>query len=153
MQIEIRSIIQSVPPVVFPLNETLKRILDVDYREGKEVRPNVPQLGNDIRNAEDYQRQKKDNDSYEKYVQNPEGERLDDNKSNKPISQKGDQKSDNKSNKSNSKQQDQKSQNKSNNPPPSQDNVSNREGSQNQNRGGKLKKDPNVSNKDTSQFK
>lgn len=129
--IEIRKIIQSVPPVVYPLSETLKRILDVDYREGQEVKPYVPQLGNDIRKAEDYQRQKKDNDAYDKYMQNPD----DDYKANK-VSGELQNMPDNTSNK-----------------PPSQDNPSNKGGSQNKSRGGRLKKDPNASNKDTTQFK
>ena len=41
---EIQEIINNVPPTIFPINESAKRLMDVDYYSGKNSNPKVPEL-------------------------------------------------------------------------------------------------------------
>ena len=46
---EIQQIIDQVPPTVLPINDSAKRIMDVDYFNGQNENPKVPALDDKLK--------------------------------------------------------------------------------------------------------
>ena len=49
---EIQEIINNVPPTILPINESSNRLLDVDYYNGKNTKPQVPDLDDKLKKLE-----------------------------------------------------------------------------------------------------
>ena len=136
---EIRKIIKEIPPVIIPMSESLRRILDVDYTTNQMPKPLVPALQDEYKKAGENNDMNNTNKSQNS--KNPS----------KPVTPNS-QKSKNQSN--NASQDGGKSQTGSKGP-------SNKgsQGGDNGSKGpdreysGKLKKNPNNSNKNTSKLK
>ena len=52
---EVQQIINKVPPTIIPINESSNRLLDVDYYNGKNSKPKVPDLDNKLKSMESEQ--------------------------------------------------------------------------------------------------
>jgi hypothetical protein len=59
----IREIINNIPPVIYPKNESLRRLLDVDYYENQNPVPVVPDLFSRLKVI--YQNEGNDNNNEE----------------------------------------------------------------------------------------
>ena len=49
---EVQEILNKVPPTIIPINESTNRLLDVDYYNGKNSKPKVPDLDNKLKSME-----------------------------------------------------------------------------------------------------
>ena len=49
---EIKEIIDKIPPTILPIDDSIKRLLDVDYYNGKNSSPKVPDLDNKLKSME-----------------------------------------------------------------------------------------------------
>ena len=128
---EIRKIIKEIPPVVIPMSESLKRILDVDYTNNTTPKPIVPALDDELKKVK------------EGNTNNKEEEPNNNDEEKSPMNATG--------NKTNSKKTpSRKSKEPSNEATPnSQQSGKSKE----KELGGNLKRNPNNSNKDTSKIK
>ena len=97
---EIQEIINKVPPTIMPINDSAKRIMDVDYFNGQNENPRLPVLEDKLKLIED--------------DENNNNNKNDINDNNKNDNNKKEEENNNKENKEEEKDEEEKSENKEN---------------------------------------
>ena len=72
---EIKQVIDKVPPTILPINESAKRIMDVDYYNGENENPKLPLLEDKLKLIEDDNNDKKENGMDKKEEKEKENEK------------------------------------------------------------------------------
>jgi hypothetical protein len=72
---EIKEIIDKVPPTILPVDDSIKRLLDVDYYNGKNSSPKVPDLESRLKSMESEQDENPENKEKKETEDNKEKEK------------------------------------------------------------------------------
>ena len=94
---EIQEIINKVPPTIMPINDSAKRIMDVDYFNGQNENPRLPVLEDKLKLIEDDENNNK-NDINDNNKKDDKKEEENNNKENKEEEKDEEEKSENKEN-------------------------------------------------------
>ena len=95
---EIQEIINKVPPTIMPINDSAKRIMDVDYFNGQNENPRLPVLEDKLKLIEDDENNNKNDINDNNKNDNNKKEEEDNNKENKEEEKDEEEKSENKEN-------------------------------------------------------